>query len=374
MCRCSIQIRLRDSRFSPLSILFFIAFLISVSSTTADEVKITRVLDSNLFELKDGRRVRLAHVLSPSVSDSNRRMAALALQIKKYAEQQFVGEVVRIEFPVERQPDSEPLPVHIFQKFPLKTVWYNKVYLERGFGKFIEEADTTHRTELREVQQKAKKKKRGVWNEKLYRPAPPKLHARNILVGLGNSKDSEGFYREIVYVSEPLGNSNGLGFRVMCVFGRQAREYEGYRDALLFLAFYPFYSFNGRYFGFRIGNILIMPNNPEVPVYFASPNGQIKIGLLHKAYLSIDILTDLVYSPASIGINFLREKPYRKLWIGITPGIMDRTNIAFMLEFSINNKILIKLHGIYFRYLPEDGTNIAENNFGLRLGLGYILH
>ena len=345
----------------------------SWSSITADEVKIIRVLDSNLFELKDGRRVRLAYVLTPSVSDSNRRVSLFAFRTKKYAEEQLLNQKVIVEILYTDQPDTAPLPAHIFQKFPLKTVWYNKVYLERGFGKFVEETDTTHRAECLRAESKARKKKRGVWSEFFYHPAPPGLHARSIIVGLGNSKNSEGVYREAVCSSGPLEPYSGLGFRAMAVFGRQAVEYEGYRNALLFLTVSPYYTVDSRYFGFRLGSILILPTGVETPDFLFFPNVQIKIGQLHHFYLSIDVLTDLVYSPASIGINFLREKPYRKVWIGVTPFFVNPTNVAFKVDYMFKGKLLFKLQGIYFHYVPDNGTNIGEDNFGVRMGIGFVV-
>lgn len=372
MNRCSMNMRLTGSRLIHLVILCLTAFIFSLSTVAADEVKITHVLDSNLFELKDGRRVRLANVLTPSTSDSNRRVAIFAYRVKKYAEEQLLNQTVVVEFLRGEQADSAPLPVHLFQKFPLKTVCYNKVYLERGFGKFIEEADTMHRAAYLRAESKARKKKRGVWSEHFYEPAPPGLHAHTILLGLGNSRNSEGFYREVFYSSDPLEPYSGLGFRVMAVFGRQALEYDGYRNALLFLTVSPYYTVDSRYFGFRLGSILIFPTGVETPDFLFFPNGQIKIGQLHRFYLSIDVLTDLVFSPASIGINFLREKPYRKLWIGVTPSFVNLANVAFKVDYLFREKLLFKLQGIYFHYVPDNGTNIAENNFGFRLGIGFV--
>ena len=103
------------------------------------------ILLINLFEIKNGPKIRLANIDAPSKSDPNKKLASFAITIQKYAESQFLGQTLTVEFIHSHQNKSEPVPVHLFQKFPLKSVCYNKSYLERGYGKFVDEIDKSSR-------------------------------------------------------------------------------------------------------------------------------------------------------------------------------------------------------------------------------------
>ncbi len=54
------------------SLLKIIILFLAISAfSEAEEVKVVKILDSNLFELKDGRKIKLANVDAPSISDKN---------------------------------------------------------------------------------------------------------------------------------------------------------------------------------------------------------------------------------------------------------------------------------------------------------------
>jgi len=342
-------------------------------SLHAQEVKIVKVLDSNLFETKSGQRIRLANVLTPSISDSNKKLALFAMSIKKYAEEQFLGRPLIMKIARTDSGKSEPIPVHLFQKFMMKTVCYNKLYLERGYGKFIEEADTTYRAEYLAAQEKAKRKKRGIWSEKLYLPETPKIYAYSLMIGFGNYHSLNGFYKEVLLTSEPIGNTKGLRLRMAALFARRAIENDGYRNGLETIWFNPYWAFNGKYMGVEPGAIIFSSPDEElegmVLDFFILPMVKLKVGLMDRVYLSFDFLTDVLYSLNAFGINFYNAQPYLKIWMGYSPVDEERRIVSFKMEGLISRKFLIKFQGISFLYKPAN-----ERTFGWRLGIGYVFH
>jgi hypothetical protein len=85
-----------------------------VMSVYGENVKITRVIDSNLFELNDGRRIRLSHVESPSISDPDPAIAYLAGRIKRFGEEKLPGENLTFEYAGPLDETCSCQPVHLF--------------------------------------------------------------------------------------------------------------------------------------------------------------------------------------------------------------------------------------------------------------------
>lgn len=349
-------------------ILQIIFLLLSVLS--AEETRIKKVLDSNLFELKDGRIISLAYVDVPSVSDSNEKLGLLALNIKNYAENQFLGRNVIIQFDSLGDQNSEPIPVHLFQKFPFKTVCYNKLYLQKGFGKLVIESDTQPTSEYIRAEKEAKAKNRGLWEENLYMSKPLQMVIPSLIFGFGNYRSLNGPYQEALLFYQPLGP--GFGFRCGTIHAKEAIEFKGYKQAFVSTWFNPYWTINSKYFGIEPGLILFKSPDYLIPEIssdlFLLPNGSLRVGLINRLYLSFDFLTDLLYTPASWGVNFLNKEPYLKLWIGYTPANEEKNIISIGTEVLFLKRVLIKFEGVSYNYHMSD----EEQTYGMRFGAGYL--
>jgi endonuclease YncB( thermonuclease family) len=354
------------------SYLVFCLVLIFQITLFAEDVKIVKVLDSNLFEIKGGMRIRLANVDAPSISDSLKRLSSFAYNIKSYAERQLLGRSISAQFIQGWDNGNEPFPVHLIQHFPLKTVSYNKLYLERGFGKYVNEGDTSYIQEYLAAEETAKRYKRGVWNEALYFAENQRDHVFSLLFGSGNYEELNGYYREVSLNSEPLGNWNGFGIRATGLFFRDYMEYGNDMEDSKTFWLRPFWIVNYEYAGIEPGIILFRSTDEEFSGskigFFVWPSIRINMGYMKRIYLSFDYFTDLLYSPATFGLNYHHNNPYLKFWLGYTPLDDEKQFWSLKIEGLVTKKLLVKVQGIYYNYFQGQ-----ESSFGWRVGIGYVI-
>ncbi|RMH96310.1 MAG: hypothetical protein D6681_12440 [Calditrichaeota bacterium] len=363
-----------STRRTALSGLMALMFVLVSQAVLGEEVKIVKVLDANLFQLQDGRRTRLANVQTPSRTDTNGRVRALAYRIQKYAEQQLLRKRVTILYD-SSTAKADPLPVHLFQKFPLKRAWYNKIYLERGYGKYVEEGDTTYRAIYRKAEARARRKERGVWNPNLYAPGFPRNYAIQLLVGWGQEAfRTSGDYREIHFLFAPLQPTrNFSGFRIH--WGAFiTRHYWGHgsppETGIEVWGLEARAILNGKFVGVEPGLIWIHIEDEDYDRPVIWPSSRLKVGLVNRVYLTFDFLTDLLHAPRALGIAFLNRQPYLKLWVGYAKAEDARGGeiLSFEGKFLPYRRILITIHARQF-----NPYYTSENLYALRMGVGYVI-
>lgn len=355
---------------------FFSCLLLLRICLSAEEVKIVKVHDSNLFELKDGRKIKLANVASPSVHDADPALAALGRFIKKYAEDEFAGEQLIAEFAGSMAEDCQCYPAHLFQKFTLKTVWYNQSYLEKGYGKYTGSPDSLYHQEYFAASEEARKSGSGVWNPARYEPLPRRC-ALSLLAGAGDRPNfSDDYYREICFSYEPITYKNGFSI----VFGVIQTEAVGDPEAPLgypeseIKTFYlpyliPQFRAQGDYIGVNGGfffnlDVFSRDNDPALPPVFMSLG--LQAGLLRTFYLSADFFNDFLFGPFAIGLNMKTANPYIHLWLGNAIFNHESGAAGFKLDILIAEKYLLKTQGAY-------NFDEQEKQYGFRVGMGYVL-
>ncbi len=339
---------------------------------SAEEVKIARVLDANLFELKDGRKIRLANLEAPSTHDPDPYRAALAKMIKKYGQEQLAGQTLLAEFIAEKDSACDCFPAHLFRKFTLKTLWYNQSYLKEGYGAYAASPDSTYHREYFAASETARKSKRGIWDPARYKPRPNR-HSVNLLAGAGDRPGfSDNYYREIHVSYEPIQYKNGFSI----AFGLIQTEAVDYRDAQWKIAtFYlpylvPQYRVQGDYIGFNTGfffNLKVFTRGeddpPHPPLFF---NLGLKVGVLRACYLSADLLSDFLLGPLAIGINFKISNPYLYLWVGKVYFESEQNGFGFKLDALITKRYILRAQYI-------SNFEAQDKQYGFRVGLGYVL-
>ncbi len=353
---------------------FFPFFLFVFSlHLSAEEVVIRKILDSNLFETKGGQKIKLAYIDAPSITDPNPNIRSFARSVQRYAKSEMLNRAVEIEYLASTGGPAGIRPVRMWKKFPLQTVDFNKKFLENGFGKLAKEAGLPIEEAYLAAEQKAKQKHRGIWNTHYYKPASPNIYTVNMMLGAGSNKELEGDYKEVMLNAHPLANGSGFALRLTMIYGQYTYEYSSIpQDGVLFYSINLYSVFAGRNVGFEPGLILFnFPNDPYFPG-LVLPNARLKIGDLKKLYLSVDFLTDLLYSPFSVGMNFESDHNYYyKLWIGATPWLFkdrnggERWMAAFKLDFRIVKTLLVQLQAVQFNY------RFDPTEYGFRVGVGY---
>lgn len=335
----------------------------------AEKAKIVKVLDSNLFRLKDGRLIRLANVDAPSVHDPNSHLASLAWEIRDYSKSILLSQPAEMEYAGTHWNTFDTIAVHLFQKYPFKKLWFNKMYLENGFGKFIPEADTTYRSEYLQAEAKAKQKGRGLWKYGSLKPVEPFRRSYTVMGGIIENSDYHNSFKSFLISTDPPGSQGGFGISLSVSDSRQLQEYGGYKNEYLFML-NPHWAFSGKYLGIEPGYTILFSQFPtEVSsfTFFVLLDLKVNAGLISKFYLSLDYHTDLIFSPASVGINYLSNKPYFKLWVGYTPSFNERKMFSMKSEFLVRNKMLFRVELLQYSKQYDPGPY-----YGWRIGLGFV--
>ncbi len=141
-----------------LFILFSVANILS-----AQKLKITKITDSNLFELEDGRLIKLAGVDAPNINNKNLKLQSVAVAAYNYAKSRFAGKKFDITFLANSASDTNYSLVYITKKYPLLFLDFTEEYLKKGYGKFINNVKSTDSTKYKTTEQKAKEDKNGIW-------------------------------------------------------------------------------------------------------------------------------------------------------------------------------------------------------------------
>jgi len=201
--------------------LFPFFLLIFSLHLSAGEVVIKKILDSNLFETKDGQKIKLAYIDAPSITDPNPKIRSFARSIRRYAMDELLRQSVEIEYVSDLDDPEGIRPVRLWKKYPLQTIDFIKKYLEQGFGKLTKRPGLSIDPAYREAGQKAREKRRGIWNLHLHEPAPPNIFATNLMVGL-NEDDGEDkpLVKELLLNTKLLTNSGGFGVRLTTAYGQ----------------------------------------------------------------------------------------------------------------------------------------------------------
>jgi endonuclease YncB( thermonuclease family) len=140
---------------------YLLLFIITISSLTfAQEFKITKVIDNNIFQLKNGQLVQLAEVYVPSIKDPNDTVRALAISINKWANSILTGHDYLIKFITN---DSLP-KIRIFRSHLGVGEDIIEKYILFGFAIFTGDTNSTKYIDYMEDQNTAQKNKKGIWS------------------------------------------------------------------------------------------------------------------------------------------------------------------------------------------------------------------
>src|SRR3989344_3252133 len=113
--------------------------------------RVTKVVDGDSFETKDGRRIRLLGVDAPE-SDN-----CMGPQAKEALEIMIEGKVVKLANQVK--DDYGRILANVF----VSSVFVNKELVKKGLGKY-NSADLSHHADLRHAYLEAKEKEEGIFS------------------------------------------------------------------------------------------------------------------------------------------------------------------------------------------------------------------
>lgn len=359
---------------------FPLIFLLS-TLTLAEEVRIEKILDANLFLLENGHKIKLAFVETPSLDSADSSFNDLAKRIIKYARNNFLGVPLLMVIVSDTTLAKDVLPVRLYRKFPLETLCYNIVYLERGFGKYLPVAKQKDAEDFIKAERKAKNELRGIWNDRYRVGSGANLSSQVSFYAEylnNNENDKQDYYYGLSFTFINM-NLRNNGFEIRGGVLSRREKGVGCCDCSEFvLTPYDHTSMknfiilagllNWDYFGFRIGLSFFhttrgyCSENP-FPVLVLPVFG-IKLGRLDRLYFNFDFLRDELLLPYSLGITWLPRHLPMEIWSGVSMNEAF-SNQAYGLMFTYKFK-RFRLHGdavYYFR----------NKHYALRIGFGLPL-
>jgi hypothetical protein len=144
--------------------IFILIFSIFYTGLLAQDVKITEILDANLFRTEDSLLIRMVNLNVPSITDEDSSRRALAHKIIEYADLHLHKRSARfIISPKKSCQENSVQSGHLFRKYPLSYSNMNEKYLEAGYAVYLA-CDTLFMDDYRMASEKAIKKKAGVWS------------------------------------------------------------------------------------------------------------------------------------------------------------------------------------------------------------------
>ncbi len=252
-----------------MKILFFSFFLLT-ASLYPQKVKVTKVIDSNLFELSDGRIVKLAGIDVPMLSHLSKFYQSAAQDAVEYSKINLLNRFVTVET-IERFPDKDFSTVMMYKNYLFNKVNVSTRYLLYGYGKFYDNVDEKWKAEFLDFQKSAMENKRGIWlNDNLTMNDTLDAFFMKDSLNLRRQSNLEFTYKSLprpLYFQIPLELLAGTGMTIITgiasgviiyMFEDKRGEFSGFGAVMGG-------SILGYGFGFPIGVYLTAnPQNPNV--------------------------------------------------------------------------------------------------------------
>jgi len=179
---------------------YIFSFVLSFIVQAKEPVRITQILDTNLFKTADGKIISLANVKIISIQDPDSLRQRFAFRVYSFAEKSLINKVLFLEVATE---NDSVLIVHLWDEL-FESV--NRKFLQMGYGYFDPKPDSKYFRKYEIAADNAKRNELGIYNAELFCPKTPlKPNAFWIGCGLGINKaynhsrnwDSDGFSFEL---------------------------------------------------------------------------------------------------------------------------------------------------------------------------------
>lgn len=361
-----------------MNVKLIIIFLILYSGLIfAQKTKIVKIYDTNLFQGKNGELLRLANIEVPSLYGTDSMQQYVAQSAMKFAELNLLNRLCHYEVSTN-QVDHDIVYVHLFRKYPLQNQNINKEYLQQGYGKYIQNQDSSYHQDYQKAEQKARERGKGVWYpHKFVRPK----YTLGIFYGygIGNKNYDDSQYREHWLLLENQSVKNKLSLLIgrMYIAAEgsgccECPEYHQYYDyrvhyRLDFLRLK--YLQRWKYFAYEIG-LMGAYDTPgwceEMGSIFLFPVGQIQIGLIEQYYIFFAYPDEFAFvqnqQPKIIGGGYKLPKKYSEILLGAGK-LGPYWALLAKIDYLVYKNVLVKTQ---MMFQPRN------QGHSFRLNLGYL--
>ena len=326
-------------------LLTFLLYPALLFSQDRPKTKIVEILDSNLFLTEEGQLLKLANVECPSIHSKNARFAGMVVL---YAKEKILNHSLYYE-KEKNSERNDTLSIHLFEKYMLTTVCFNKEYLRYGFGKFIQTSDSTYAKIYLKAEQEAKISGKGLWETNI-------LSFKSIQLRYSGSIVFESRYNTpslLKLTYEKITNRNRTQLTLFKIF----REQE---SSNLFIQLkYDFYS---KYIGLKFGATYFSFGDYEGPHIFLLPVLGLKLGYIKKLYVSFDFCDDVTMGFFEFNLNYNFGYPYGKIVLGTVKYDNEKFHM-FKLQFDLFDSVVFDIRGKY---------NFNEDYGSFTGGIGFL--
>lgn len=143
--------------------LLFILLLIPLSEGIGQKERIVKIIDSNLFELRSGKLIKLAGIDVPNLNHPDLKLRNVAYDAHRYAKNLLLNRKFDVTCPDYSPIDTNFSLVYLVREYPLLTRNFTEEYLKRGYGKFYANVEGIDSSKYLISQREAKEDKEGIW-------------------------------------------------------------------------------------------------------------------------------------------------------------------------------------------------------------------
>jgi len=146
---------------SKILILFFFSF----TFTIGQRYRITKILETNLFELDNNVKVKLYGLFVPALNDTNIILSNLADEILKWETRLLLDR--KFDFEFLKKNDDGTISAIAYISYAFSKSDLASRFLSNGYAILLPDVNKDYYSKLIEEQERAQKNKVGIWKENL---------------------------------------------------------------------------------------------------------------------------------------------------------------------------------------------------------------
>ena len=140
--------------------LVFFIFIFTTSLFT-QEFKIVKVINTNIFELESGQKVKFYGLNTPGLSDSNKYIASVAKDVLEWETLFLLNNKFKFEVVTKTSEGIEEVKIYKTHLFYNENLIHHLLIL--GYGNLSDSIDSDYYSELISKQITAQSNQNGIW-------------------------------------------------------------------------------------------------------------------------------------------------------------------------------------------------------------------
>ncbi|HEX2867310.1 MAG TPA: thermonuclease family protein [Ignavibacteriales bacterium] len=146
--------------------IFAAAMLLIISLPNmlfSQSVQVTKVLDGNLLQLKNGQIVRLSDIYVPGILAGNKNLSPISGEIKDFSQKYFVNRYFKMKY--NRTLADSTILVYLYREYAAgDDEDVATVFLKNGYAACLDTSDLARQYKYAEFEKEAQNSKLGMWS------------------------------------------------------------------------------------------------------------------------------------------------------------------------------------------------------------------